>query len=682
MAVQDSNLAELTRSEAELRINELRTELEKLNRAYYDQDQPLVEDLVYDRLRVELRQLEAAWPEFKDQDSPSERVGGTADSRFKKVRHRVPMLSLDDVFDLAEVESFVNSVLALDSEATFIVEEKIDGLSLALRYTEGKLELAHTRGDGRQFGEDVTANARELSQLPLELKAKPEYLELRGEVYFPLDRFVQLNEQREALGEDLFKNPRNAAAGTLRQLNPELVKARGLAIFIFNIQDSRGLSLENHAEALTYIAKAGFSASPNWLEAKSLAEVMAAIEAINQRRYQLNYAIDGAVVKVNSFALRAQLGTTAKAPRWAVAYKYPPEIKETRLLEIRTQVGRTGRITPMAIFEAVDLAGTTVQRATLNNRDFIEALDLRVGDSIRVTKSGEIIPTVLSVNLEKRPAGAEKFTWPEQCPVCAGEVAMQGADLFCLNPACPAKNARAMEYFASSGAMDIAGLGPATVEVLLKDYKLTSIADLYTLKDRREELIEDGLIGREKRVDNLLAAIEESKQQSFARLLTALGIPGIGQETASLLISKLPSLEKITAATVEELEAIPGLGPVLAGNVYEYFHQADKQELLAKLRDLGLKLEAEESPSIEAENLPLAGKTVVITGSFEAYNRRELKELLTRAGAKVSSQVSGKTDFLLLGENPGSKAERARELNVEALSLEKLESILEGSKAE
>lgn len=662
---------------AEQEIRDLTDEIQELNHAYYDLDRPLASDAYYDTLTQRLKALVAAFPDLAPADSPLERVGGEADRRFQRVPHRVPMLSLNDVFSLEDVMDFIEQVGRLYPDTDYIVEEKIDGLSLALRYENGRFVQAITRGDGRHYGEDVTANARELDGVPLTLEDALPYLEVRAEVYFPLDRFQALNEQRESLGEELFANPRNAAAGTLRQLDPSLVKARGLSLFVFNLQQIDGKTLKTHGEALEYLEQQGFPVSPHWLRAANAEAVYKAIEAIYERKGELNHAIDGAVVKVDSLEEREALGATAKAPRWAVAYKYPPEVKETVLREIRWQVGRSGRITPQAIFDAVQLAGTTVQRATLNNPDYIDNLDLRVGDTIRVVKSGEIIPQVLSVNHDKRPEDTVPTTPPAACPVCEAPTVRVGADIVCSNPACPAKQKRKFEYFASKNAMDIDGLGPSTVESLIEDFKLTSIADLYRLKDKRDEMIAQGHIGREKRVDNLLEAIERSKDNELARLITGIGIPGIGRENARVLVNALPSIDKIRNASIEELQAIDGLGPVLAANVYEFFKNEQTTELLEDLQRVGFDFSEKEWAEATADQ-SLEGKRFVITGSFEDHTRDELKALIETHGGQVTGSVSTKTDYLLLGENPGSKKTKADELGIPSLDLEALDDLIGG----
>ncbi len=671
--MKGSEKTALLRAEAKKRIDELSERIRQLNQAYYNEDNPLVEDSVYDALQRDLRALEAQWPDLAAEDSPSSLVGGSAQAGFAKVPINVPMLSLDDVFSLEDVTRFVETVQRIEPGAEFVVEEKIDGLSIELIYRNGDLTLAHTRGDGRLFGEDVTANAREIIDLPKRIDG-PDYLELRGEVYFPFDRFTSLNQQREAEGELLFKNPRNAAAGTLRQLQPELVRARGLQFFIFNMQEVRGESFETHSETLTYISKLGFPTSPNWQICQNEAEVFQAIENIHQRRLELNYALDGAVVKVNSLSLRERMGQTAKAPRWAVAYKYPPEVASTELLEIRTQVGRTGRITPMAIFRPVELAGTTVQRATLNNIDYIRSLDLRVGDIVDVIKSGEIIPAIIAVHKDRRSESLPEYAMPTLCPVCQGATAYRGADLFCLNAACPAKHARSIEHFASKGAMDIAGLGSSTVVSLIRDFGLREISDLYKLKERRQELIASGQIGREKRVDNLLQAIEESKENDLSALITGLGIPTVGLETAKLLAGHYADIYEMMEASIDELNQLQGIGPIIAANIYTYFHKEEHRALIAELDALGVKL---RSTPQTVKGGSLSQLTFVITGSFQEKSRTDLQREIESFGGKVSSSVSAKTDYLLAGDSPGSKLQKAEALQIPVIDLVALRKLEE-----
>ena len=560
--------------EIQEKIEALRKEIEYHIERYYNQDDPEITDYEYDQKMNELKRLEREHPEYVTPDSPTQKVGGSAKREAGVlVEHNVPMLSLQDVFDRGEVENFVAEMKKQLDDPEFVVEYKIDGLSLSLRYEYGELKLAETRGDGIQYGEDVTANAKVIRDVKKKLKDKPEYLEIRGEVYMTEADFEKVNEKQELLGKKLFANPRNCAAGTLRQLDTAVTKERGLSMFIFNIQDARGISFETHTEGYEYLKKQGIRVIEEYTVCKTADEVWAAIEKIGENRGKLPYDIDGAVVKINRFSDREKLGATSKVPRWAVAYKYPPEEKETKLLDIELSVGRTGRITPTAVFEPVRLCGTSVSRATLHNQDFIDELDIGIGDTIVVYKSGEIIPKVRRVIHEKRPAGVKKFVIPNVCPVCGAKTEREKdtADIKCTSPNCPAQLERHMINFVGRDAMDIKGFGATYIMELVHLGYLKDIADIYDLKQHREELIEQGIIGKEKNTDKLLDAIEKSKQNEAFQLLTGFGIPNVGKAAAKTILKHFGSIEALMQADMESLQQVADVGEVTALCIRNYF---------------------------------------------------------------------------------------------------------------
>lgn len=657
---------------AEERIKELREQINYHSDRYYNQDNPEISDYEFDMLMRELKELEKEHPELVTEDSPTKRVGGTAKrTAGVLVRHNVPMLSLQDVFSREEVCEFVEQMKEQLDEPEFVVEYKIDGLSMALRYENGALVTALTRGDGVNFGEDVTANARVISDVKTKLKDAPEYLEIRGEVYMKNEDFERVNEQQELLGKRLFANPRNCAAGTLRQLDSRITKERGLSMFVFNIQQVRGISLETHTEGYDFLKKQGIPVIDNYRVCKTADEVWAAIEAIGENRGNLGYDIDGAVVKINRYSDREKLGATSKVPRWAVAYKYPPEEKETKLLDIELSVGRTGRITPTAIFEPVRLCGTSVSRATLHNQDFIDELDIGIGDTIVVYKSGEIIPKVKEVKKDKRPEGWKRFVIPDTCPVCGARTEREKdtADIKCTSPNCPAQLERHIINFVGRDAMDIKGFGTVYIEELVRLGYIRDIADVFELKNHRGELIEQGIIGKEKNTDKLLDAIEKAKKNDACRLLTGFGIPNVGKAAAKAIMKHFKTMENLKNAGVEELMAVNDVGEVSAECIRRFFQNQKNQELLEHLKRLGVNMESEETQTIESA---LTGKTLVVTGTLPTLGRKEAAELIEKYGGRVSGSVSKKTDFVLAGENAGSKLTKANELNVPVITEEEL----------
>ena len=662
--------------EIQEKIEALRKEIEYHIERYYNQDDPEITDYEYDQKMNELKRLEKEHPEYVTPDSPTQKVGGSAKREAGVlVEHNVPMLSLQDVFDRGEVENFVAEMKKQLDDPEFVVEYKIDGLSLSLRYEYGELKLAETRGDGIQYGEDVTANAKVIRDVKKKLKDKPEYLEIRGEVYMTEADFEKVNEKQELLGKKLFANPRNCAAGTLRQLDTAVTKERGLSMFIFNIQDARGISFETHTEGYEYLKKQGIRVIEEYTVCKTADEVWAAIEKIGENRGKLPYDIDGAVVKINRFSDREKLGATSKVPRWAVAYKYPPEEKETKLLDIELSVGRTGRITPTAVFEPVRLCGTSVSRATLHNQDFIDELDIGIGDTIVVYKSGEIIPKVRRVIHEKRPAGVKKFVIPNVCPVCGAKTEREKdtADIKCTSPNCPAQLERHMINFVGRDAMDIKGFGATYIMELVRLGYLKDIADIYDLKQHREELIEQGIIGKEKNTDKLLDAIEKSKQNEAFQLLTGFGIPNVGKAAAKTILKHFGSIEALMQADMESLQQVADVGEVTALCIRNDFQDENNCKIIERLKEAGVNMEMAESGS---EDGRFDGLTFVITGTLPTMDRKAAAALIEAHGGKVSGSVSKKTNYLLAGENAGSKLTKANDLGVSVISEEELQEML------
>lgn len=662
--------------EIQEKIEALRKEIEYHIERYYNQDDPEITDYEYDQKMNELKRLEREHPDYVTPDSPTQKVGGSAKREAGVlVEHNVPMLSLQDVFDRGEVENFVAEMKKQLDDPEFVVEYKIDGLSLSLRYEYGELKLAETRGDGIQYGEDVTANAKVIRDVKKKLKDKPEYLEIRGEVYMTEADFEKVNEKQELLGKKLFANPRNCAAGTLRQLDTAVTKERGLSMFIFNIQDARGISFETHTEGYEYLKKQGIRVIEEYTVCKTADEVWAAIEKIGENRGKLPYDIDGAVVKINRFSDREKLGATSKVPRWAVAYKYPPEEKETKLLDIELSVGRTGRITPTAVFEPVRLCGTSVSRATLHNQDFIDELDIGIGDTIVVYKSGEIIPKVRRVIHEKRPAGVKKFVIPNVCPVCGAKTEREKdtADIKCTSPNCPAQLERHIINFVGRDAMDIKGFGATYIMELVHLGYLKDIADIYDLKQHREELIEQGIIGKEKNTDKLLDAIEKSKQNEAFQLLTGFGIPNVGKAAAKTILKHFGSIEALMQADMESLQQVADVGEVTALCIRNYFQDENNCKIIERLKEAGVNMEMAESGS---EDGRFDGVTFVITGTLPTMERKAAAALIEAHGGKVSGSVSKKTNYLLAGENAGSKLTKANDLGVSVISEAELQEML------
>ena len=650
--------------EVKKELNRLRKEIRHHNNCYYNNDEPEISDYEYDQLMLQLKKLEADYPELVTKNSPTQMVGGNARREAGVlVAHDVPMLSLQDVFSRQEVEEFVTSAIEQLDNPEFVVEEKIDGLSLALRYRDGVLAQAITRGDGIIQGEDVTDNAKVIKDIKEKLKEPLPYFEIRGEVYMSREAFAKVNARQELLGLKQFANPRNCAAGTLRQLNSKVVKDRQLSMFVFNLQRVEGREFASHTEAYEFMKKQGIKVIHNYQVCHTASEVMGAIDRIGASRGELPYDIDGAVVKLNSFAQRQTLGETSKVPRWAVAYKYPPEEKETKLLNIELSVGRTGRITPTAVFEPVQLCGTKVERATLHNQDFIDGLDIRIGDTIKVFKSGEIIPKVRSVCHEKRPVGTVPFLIGDTCPVCGHKAVREvdTADIKCTNPSCPAQLENHIINFVSRDAMDIKGMGEQNIHALIEGGYIHDIGDIFNLAVHRDELIAKGVIGKEKNTDKLLAAIEKAKENEPQRLVTGLGIAGIGKAAARELMLHYGSIDALAEADVESIQQVRDIGSIGSQAIYEYFRDDVNRDILRRLREYGVNMELQDTGIVDDV---LAGKTVVVTGTLPTLSRNDAKNMIEAHGGKAAGSVSKKTDYVLAGEAAGSKLVKAQELGI------------------
>ena len=643
------------------RMDELVALLQEANYRYYVLDDPKMPDFEYDRLLRELEILEKEHPELLREDSPTQRVGGEAISAFQKVEHPVPLQSLQDVFSTEELTEFLEKTLDFDGNSAFSVEPKIDGLSVALEYVDGKFLRGATRGDG-SVGEDVTENLKTIRSIPMTIENAPARLIVRGEVFMPKKSFHKLNERQEAEGKPLFANPRNAAAGSLRQLDPKIAASRGLDIYIFNIQLIEGVEFSSHEETLSYLENLKFKVIPH-KTLNNVEEIVAQVASIDRNREKLTCDIDGAVIKVNDLSQRSRMGSTAKTPRWAVAYKYPPEIKPTVVEDIVVQVGRTGVLTPKAVVKAVRLAGTTVTNATLHNQDFISQRDIRIGDTVFIRKAGEIIPEILEVDFSKRPENTAAYHLPENCPVCGAKVEKDedGAFLRCTGAECPAQLSRNIAHFVSRDAMDVEGLGASIVEALIEKGLIKSPADIYYLK--LEDIATLWKSGT-KAAKKLLDAIEASKQQDVSRLIFALGIRQVGAKTGKVLASTFGSLDNLMNATLEELTQVNDVGEVTAANIYGWFHQDQSKHMVERLRTAGVNF---ESKRVLADNR-FAGKTFVLTGALTKFTRDEATEKIELLGGKAAGSVSKKTSFVVVGENAGSKERKARELGIPILS--------------
>ncbi len=651
------------------RSEELRETINYHNKRYYEMDEPEIEDFEYDRLLHELIDIEEKFPMLLTADSPTHRVGGKADRMFTPVEHAVPMESLQDAFSVDDIYAFDKRVKEAVGNVKYIVEPKIDGLSVSLEYENGLLVRGSTRGDGR-VGEDVTANIRTIRSIPLKLDTDLPLLEVRGEVYMPREVFLKLVEEQELNGEKVFKNPRNAAAGSLRQKNPKITSKRNLDIFLFNIQQIEGAELKGHKQSLDYIKGLGLNTVPFYNECESIERVIEEINAIGKKRGSLPFDIDGAVIKVDDFSKRSEMGSTAKFPKWALAFKYPPEEKETTLLDIEINVGRTGVLTPTGIFEPTLLAGTTVSRATLHNQDFIDEKGICIGDRVIIRKAGDIIPEVLSVVSHSENAVPYKI--PGFCPSCGGKVTREEGEaaLRCCNPDCPNQLLRNLIHFCSRDAMDIEGMGTAVLDALIREGLIRNAADIYLLKAHDIAKIER--MG-EKSGENLVNAAEKSKSNDLSKLIFALGIRHIGQKAGKLLAEHFGTMEKLMEASVEEIAEIEGFGTVMAQSVVDFFAHEESRELVEKLKGLGINMESKK----EVKGNIFEGKTFVLTGTLPTMTRTEASKIIESFGGKTSSSVSKKTDYVLAGEDAGSKLKKANDLGITVISEEEFKSMIE-----
>ena len=645
------------------RARQLRDILTEANYRYYVLDDPTMADYEYDKLLRELETLESAHPELVTPDSPTQRVGGQAVSQFEKVTHAVPLMSLQDVFSMEELNEFLNKILSEQVDAAFSVEPKIDGLSVALEYENGVFVRGATRGDG-VVGEDVTENLKTIRSIPMRLEGAPDRLIVRGEVFMPKKSFEKLNARQEALGKPLFANPRNAAAGSLRQLDPKIAGQRGLDIYVFNVQLAEGVTFTSHCESLEYLKQLRFKVIP-YQKLSTVEEIDRQVEAINENRGELICDIDGAVIKLDNLAQRENLGATAKFPRWAAAYKYPPEIKSTVVENIVVQVGRTGVLTPKAVVRPVRLAGTTVTNATLHNQDFISLRDIRIVDTVNIRKAGELIPEILEVDLSLRPSDAKPYQIPMVCPVCGAPVEKdeEGAFLRCTGAECPAQLSRNIAHFVSRDAMDIDGLGDSIVESLIEKGLIHSAADIYYLNmEEISSLWKSGTTAAKK----LLDAIEASKQQDLSRLIYALGIRQVGTKTGKVLAAAFESLDNLMEASEEALMEVPDIGGITAQSIHSWFAQPQSQHLIMRLRQAGVNFLSQK----KVTDNRFAGMTFVLTGALSRFTREEATEQIESFGGKASGSVSKKTTYVVVGENAGSKERKARELGIPVLTEE------------
>ena len=660
----------MEKQEAQRRLAELREQIRYHSRKYYTEDDPEISDFAYDQLYRQLETLEAEFPDLVTEDSPTQKIGGAVYNTFAEVVHQVPLESLHDSFSQEELRDFDRRVRETVGDVEYVVEPKFDGLSVALEYRDGLFVRGSTRGDGTT-GEDVTENIRTIRSVPKVLKEPVPFLEVRGEVYMSDESFQRLCERQELLEEKPFKNPRNAAAGSLRQKDPKITAQRELSMFVFNVQQVEGKELSRHDQSLEWLAELGFPVPPLYRTSGNIEEILSFIQEIGDKRGEFSFPIDGAVVKVNNFAQREELGSTAKFPRWAEAFKYPPEEKETTLLDIEVNVGRTGVLTPTGRFDPVTLAGTTVSRATLHNQDFIAEKDIRVGSRVVLRKAGEIIPEVVAVL--SRPEGSQPYRLPETCPSCGERVTrVEGeAATRCTNPQCPAQLLRNLIHFASRDAMDIEGLGPAILEQLLQAGLVSSPADLYTLETKQLRKLDR--FGK-KSAENLVASVERSKGNDLYRLVYALGIPHIGAKAAQVLCGAFPTMDQLQEASEEELAQIEGFGGVMAKEVAAFFQKDSAKELVARLKELGVNMEARRQ---ETQSAALAGSTFVLTGTLPTMSRKEATQLIESHGGKVTSSVSKKTSYVLAGEEAGGKLDKARQLEIPILTEEELLRMLE-----
>lgn len=647
------------------RAQELRDELNYYSRKYYVDDDPEIEDYEYDMLQRELKAIEDKYPDLVTPDSPTVRVGGSAENLFSKVEHRVRMESLQDAFSFAEIEEFDRRVRETERDVRYVVEPKIDGLSVSLEYTNGVLTRGSTRGDG-DVGEDVTANLRTVRSIPLKIKTPLPFLEVRGEVYMPKSVFASLVTRQELDGEKPFKNPRNAAAGSLRQKDSKVTAGRGLDIFVFNVQQIEGAQLSSHKQSLDFLREQGFHTIPFYTRFDNITDVISELKRIGEIRSGLEYDIDGAVIKVDDFAQRERLGSTSKFPKWAVAFKYPPEEKTTKLVDIEIGVGRTGVLTPTAVFEPVLLAGSTVSRATLHNQDFITEKDIRIGDEVAIRKAGDIIPEV--VRVVSHAENSVPYILPSICPSCSAPVIREEGEaaVRCVNPECPAQLLRNVIHFCSRDAMDIEGLGDALVEKFISENLISNVADIYDITAGEIMMLEGH---QEKSAKNLVEAIERSKQNDLSRLLFALGIRHIGQKAAKLLSEHFGDIDSIIAASEEEIAEIDGFGGIMAKSAAEFFSMTQTADLIERLKAAGVNMKSLKEKS---DDQRFAGLTFVLTGTLPTLSRKEATEIIENLGGKASSSVSKKTSYVVAGEEAGSKLQKATDLGIPVITQDDL----------
>ncbi len=665
----------MNKKEAKERIEKLREKTEYYAKKYYDDDKPEISDYEYDMLMVELRNLEKEYPEFKSKDSLTQKVGGHVKEGFEKVTHEVPLQSLQDVFSLEEVDDYITKTNEKAEEnkikdRKYVVETKIDGLSAALEYKQGKFVRGATRGNGL-VGEDVTNNLRTIKTIPMELKEKID-ITVRGEVFISKKNFEKMNKEREEKDEELFANARNAAAGSLRQLDSRVTAKRPLDIYIFNVQKIEGKKFNSHFEELEYLAKLGFNVNPVRIPCNNIEEIEEAIKKIGREREKLTFDIDGAVIKVDDLKFREILGTTAKTPRWAIAYKYPPERKETKVKDIICQVGRTGVITPMAILEPVRVAGSTISKTTLHNEDFIKEKGLKIGDTVVIQKAGDVIPEIVEVKKRKRTGEEKDFEMPKVCPVCGAEAVREEGEaaVRCTGIECPAKLYRNLVHFASREAMNIDGLGEQIIKQLLDRGLISNMADIYSLTlEDVASLKKNGT----KFAENLINAINRSKQNDLYRLITAFGIRHVGTKASKVLAKRYKTMDRLMNVTSEELAMVDDIGPIVANSIREFFLQDQTRDLIERLKQAGVNMEYLEE---ESGDNRFEGKTFVLTGTLEKYTRGEATNIIEKFGGKTSSSVSKKTDYVLAGEEAGSKLTKAQNLGVKILSEKEFEKLI------
>lgn len=673
-------------SEVQEKYTKLRNEIEYHNNLYYNEDKPLISDMEYDALMRELKQLELEYPELlkneeNGESSPTEKIGGTASEKFSKVRHRVPMLSLSNTYNISEIEDFDKRIKKIilsenvkehSKELEYILELKLDGLSISLIYENGVLVQAVTRGDG-QVGEDVTENIMEITTIPKKLKENIS-LEVRGEIILPISSFNRINQEREDDGEDVFANPRNAASGTIRQLDKTIVAERGLDCYLYYLVNAENYGINTHLESIEYIQKLGFKTTKIFEKYTDFKELEKSIDKWHNDRKKLDYETDGLVIKVNNFALYETLGYTTKSPRWAIAYKFPAEQVKTKLLDVTFQVGRTGVITPVAELEAVNLSGSVVKRASLHNFDEIRRKDIKIGDNVIVEKAAEIIPQVVNVVFDDRTGQEIEIQEPTNCPVCNSELAHEEGlvALKCHNPLCPEKVKRQIAYFVSRDAMNISGLGDKIVEKFIELGKIKTIVDIYSLEKYREELENLEKMGQ-KSVDNLINSIESSKNRDFSKVLYALGIPFVGKFNANLLTKTFKNIENLKNQSIENLLAVKGIGDKVAVAVNTFLNDEDNWKIITDLKNIGLQFAVDETNSEEIADNPIKDKNFLATGKLQKYKRNDIKDIILSKGGNYLSAVSKNLDFLIAGEKAGSKLEKAEKLGVRVLTEEEFE---------